>query len=70
MPTGQNLCEVQRKCGVKGTIELHERASTMNSNKNLVEEGVDRRVRGGVVASLPRQKPSRGRRWGWWWIPR
>jgi len=40
MPTGQNLSEVQRKCGVKGRTELHERESTMNRN-NPVEEGVD-----------------------------
>ena len=53
MPTVQNLSEVQRKCGVKGRTELHDRASTMNRNKNPVEEGVDPRGRGGVVASLP-----------------
>jgi len=53
MPTVQNLSEVQRKCGVKGRTELHERESTMNRNKNPVEEGVDPRGRGGVVASLP-----------------
>jgi len=32
MPTVQNLSEVQRKCGVKGRTELHERVSTMNRN--------------------------------------
>jgi len=53
MPTVQNLSEVQRKCGVKGRTELHERESTMNRNKNPVEEGLDPRGRGGVVASLP-----------------
>jgi len=53
MPTVQNLSKVQRKCGVRGRTELHERESTMNRNKNPVEEGVDPRVRGGVVASLP-----------------
>ena len=53
MPTVQNLSQVQRKCGVKGRTELHERESTMNRNKNPVEEGVDPRGRGGVVASLP-----------------
>jgi len=53
MPTVQNLSEVQRKCGVRGRTELHERESTMNRNKNPVEEGVDPRGRGGVVASLP-----------------
>jgi len=53
MPSVQNLSEVQRKCGVKGGTELYERASTMNRNKNPVEEGVDPRGRGGVVASLP-----------------
>jgi len=53
MPTVQNLSEVQRKCGVKGRTELHEQESTMNRNKNPVEEGVDARGRGGVVASLP-----------------
>jgi len=52
MPTVQNLSEVQRKCGVKGRTELHERESTMNRN-NPVEEGVDPRGRGGDVASLP-----------------
>jgi len=49
----KNLSEVERKCRVKGRTELHERASTMNRNKNPVEEGVDPRGRGGVVASLP-----------------
>ena len=53
MPTVQNLSEVQRTCGVRGRTELHERESTMNRNKNPVEEGVDPRGRGGVVASLP-----------------
>jgi len=53
MPTVQNLSEVQRKCGVKGRTELDERESTMNRNKNPMEEGVDPRGRGGVVASLP-----------------
>jgi len=53
MPTVQNLSEVQRKCGVKGRAELHERESTMNRNKHPVEEGVDPRRRGEVVASLP-----------------
>jgi len=41
MPTVQNLSEVQRKCGVRGTTELDERESTMNKNKNPVEEGVN-----------------------------
>jgi len=36
MPTVQNLSEVQRKCGVRGRTELHERESTMNRNKNPV----------------------------------
>jgi len=53
MPTVQNLSEVQRKCGVKGRTEVHELESTMNRNKNPVEERVDPRGRGGVVASLP-----------------
>jgi len=53
MPTMQNLSEVQRKCGVKGRTELHERGSMMNRNKNSVEEGENPRGRGGVVASLP-----------------
>jgi len=53
MPTVQNLSEVQRKCGVKGRTELHERESTTNRNKNPMEEGVDPRGRGGDVASLP-----------------
>jgi len=53
MPTVQNLSEVQSTCGVMGRTELHERESTMKKNKNPVEEGVDSRGRGGVVASLP-----------------
>jgi len=52
MPTVQNLSEVQRKCWVRGRTELDERESTMNRNKKPVEEGVDHRGRGGVVASL------------------
>jgi len=52
MPTVQNLSEVQRKCGVTGRTEVHERESTMNKN-NPVEEGVDPRGRGGDLASLP-----------------
>ena len=52
MLTVQNLSEVQRKWGVKGRTELHERESTMNRN-NPVEEGVDPRGREGDVASLP-----------------
>jgi len=39
MPTVQNVSEVQWKCGVKGRTELHERESTMNTNKNPVEQG-------------------------------
>ena len=53
MPTVQNLSEVQRRCGVMGRTELHERESTTNRNKNPMEEGVDPRGRGGDVASLP-----------------
>ena len=53
MPTGQNLSELQRKCGVRGRTELHQRESTMNKNKNPVEEGVHPKGRGGVGASLP-----------------
>ena len=53
MPTVQDLSEVQRKCGVRGRTKLHQRESTMNRNKNPVEEGIDPRGRGGVVASLP-----------------
>jgi len=53
MLTVQNLSKVQRKCGVRGRTELDERESTMNRNKNPVEEVVDPRGRGGVVASLP-----------------
>ena len=41
VPTVQNLSEMQRKCGVRGRTELHERESTMNKNKNPVEEGVN-----------------------------
>jgi len=39
MPTVQNLSEVPRKCGVRGTTELHERESTMNGNKNPWRRG-------------------------------
>jgi len=53
MPTVQNLSELQRKCGVQGRTELHERKSTTNRNKNPMEEGVDPSGRGGAVASLP-----------------
>jgi len=53
MPTVQNLSEVQRKCRVPGRTELDERESTMNRNKNPVEEGVDPRGRGGDLSSLP-----------------
>jgi len=53
MQTVQNLSEVQRKCGVRGRTELHEPESMMHRNKNPMEEGVDPRGRGGVVASLP-----------------
>ena len=53
MPTMQNISEMQRKCGVKGRTELHERESTMNRHKNPMEEGVDPKGRGWVVASLP-----------------
>jgi len=53
MPTVQNLSKVQRKCGVRGRTELHERESTMNRNKNPVKEGVDPGGRGGVIESLP-----------------
>jgi len=69
MPTVQNLCEVQRKCGVKGRTELHEPESTMNRNKNPVEEGVDPRGGGGVVASLPQAEAIKGEERGWWWNP-
>jgi len=51
--TVQNLSKVQRKCGVRGTTELHERESMMNRNKNPIEEGEDPKGRGGVIASLP-----------------
>jgi len=50
MPTVQNLGEVRRKCGVRGRTELHELESTMNRNENPVEQGVDPRGRGGVMA--------------------
>jgi len=53
VPTVQNLSEMQRRCGVRGRTELHERESTTNRNKNPVEEGVDPLGRGGGVASLP-----------------
>ena len=53
MPTVQNLSEVQRKCVNGGRTELHQWESTMNRNKNPVEEGVDPEVKGGVIASLP-----------------
>jgi len=41
MANVQNLSEVQRKCGVKGRTELDKPESTMNRNKNPVEEGVN-----------------------------
>jgi len=53
VPTVQDLSEVQRKCGVRGRTELHEWESTKNRNKNPMEEGVEARGRGGVIASLP-----------------
>jgi len=53
MPTVQNLSEVQRKYGVRGRTELDEQESTMNRNKNPVEEGVYPKGRGGVIVSLP-----------------
>ena len=70
MLTMQNLSEVQRKCGIMGRTELHERESTMNRNKNSVEEGVDPRGSGGVLASLPEAEAINGEERGWWWIPR
>jgi len=69
VPTVYNLSEVQRKCKVRGSTELHERESTMNRNKNPIEEGVDPRGRGGVVASLPEAQAIKGEERGWWWIP-
>jgi len=53
MPTVQYLSEVQRKCGVRGRTELHERESTTNKNKNPVEEGENPSGRGGEIALLP-----------------
>ena len=69
IPTVQNLSKVQRKCVVRGRTELHERESTMNRNKNPVEEGVDPRGKGGVIASLPWAEAIKGEERGWWWIP-
>jgi len=69
MPTVQHLSEVQRMCRVKGRTELHERESTMNRNKNPVEEGEDPRGRGGLVASLPLAEAIKGEERGWWWNP-
>jgi len=62
MPNVQNLSEVQRKCGVKGRTELHERASTMNRNNNPVEEGGrPQRERGGCsIAPLGRSHQGGG----------
>jgi len=40
------------RAGKGGSIKLHERESTMNRNKNPIEEGADPRGRGGVVATL------------------
>jgi len=37
MPTVQNLSEVCRKSGVRGSTELDEQESTTNENKNHVE---------------------------------
>jgi len=69
MLTVQNLSEVQRKCGVRGRTELHERESTMNKNKNPVEETVNPYGRGGEVASLPKAEAIEGEERGWWWNP-
>jgi len=41
MLTMQNLSEGQMKCGVRGRTELYEQESTINKNKNPVEEGVN-----------------------------
>jgi len=60
MLTVQNLSEVQRKCGVRGRTELHEWESTMNRNKNPVEEGVDPRGRGDSITPLVRSHQGGG----------
>jgi len=70
MQTRQKPSEVQRKCGVRGRTEHHERESTMNRNENPVEEGEDPKVRGGVMASLPRGEAIKGEERGLWWISR
>jgi len=57
---------VQRKCGVRGRTELHEQESMMNRNKNPVEEGVDTKRRGGVIASLPLGEAIKAEERGWW----
>ena len=65
MPTGQNLSEVQRKCGVRGRTELDEGVSTM-IRKREPGRGGGRPQRGEeeLWHHSPRQKPSRGRRGG------
>jgi len=62
MPTVQNLCEVQRKCRVRGRTELHERESTMNRNKNPLEEGGKplRERRGDSITPLGRSHQGGG----------
>jgi len=54
IPTVQHLSEVQRKSGVRGRAELHERESTMDRNKNPIQEGGRslRERRGGSIAPL------------------
>jgi len=44
------LSEVQSKCGVRGRTELHERMSTMNTNKNPKEGRQACLRRGGEMA--------------------
>jgi len=49
-PTMQMLSEVQRKCGVRGRTELHERESTKNRNENPKQEGPTGPRTGGKMA--------------------
>jgi len=44
------LSEVQSKCGVRGTTELHERVSTTNRNNNPKEARQACPRRGGKMA--------------------
>ena len=64
MPTVQNLSEVQRKCGVRGSDELHERNQRRQpqTTQGRGDWRVPEERRGRDIT--PRQKPSREERGG------